>query len=117
MLIARRPSRGLLGGLWEFPGGKLEPGETLPEGLRREIAEELAVEIAVGAELGVYRHAYTHFKVVLHAFACTLVTGEPQPQVASELCWALPAELPDFPMGKIDRQIAHRLLADSQKSA
>jgi len=117
VLIARRPSRGLLGGLWEFPGGKLEPGETLPEGLRREIAEELAVEIAVGAELGVYRHAYTHFKVVLHAFACTLVTGEPQPQVASELCWALPAELPDFPMGKIDRQIAHRLLADSQKSA
>ena len=117
VLIARRPSRGLLGGLWEFPGGKLEPGETLPEGLRREIAEELAVEIAVGAELGVYRHAYTHFKVVLHAFACTLVTGEPQPQVASELCWALPAELPDFPMGKIDRQIAHRLLADSQKLA
>lgn len=117
VLIARRPSRGLLGGLWEFPGGKLEPGETLPEGLRREIAEELTVEVAVGAELGVYRHAYTHFKVVLHAFACTLVTGEPQPQVASELCWALPAELPDFPMGKIDRQIAHRLLADSQKSA
>ncbi len=116
ILIARR-KHPFMGHGWEFPGGKLEENETLPEGLRREIAEELAVEIAVGAELGVYRHAYTHFKVVLHAFACTLVTGEPQPQVASELCWALPAELPDFPMGKIDRQIAHRLLADSQKSA
>jgi A/G-specific adenine glycosylase len=110
VLIARRPANGLLGGLWEFPGGKLESGETLSDGLRREITEELGVDIIVGDALGVYRHAYTHFKVILHAFRCFLVSGEPQPRVASQLCWTQPAQLPDFPMGKIDRQIANHLL-------
>ncbi|HEX9027874.1 MAG TPA: A/G-specific adenine glycosylase, partial [Anaerolineales bacterium] len=57
LLIARRPASGLLGGLWEFPGGKLQPGEDLPACLRREIQEELGVEIEVGSLLGVYRHA------------------------------------------------------------
>jgi len=109
VLIARRPSKGLLGGLWEFPGGKVEPGEDLPTGLRREIQEELGVAIDVDQPFGVYAHAYTHFKVTLHAFTCSLVSGEPQPLEASELHWARPPELFDFPMGKIDRQIAARL--------
>jgi len=106
LLIARRPARGLLGGLWEFPGGKLQDGEDLPACLRREIQEELGVEIEVGAPLGVYRHAYTHFSVTLHAFACSLLSGEPQPLHASELRWAAPAELCGYPMGKLDRQIS-----------
>jgi hypothetical protein len=59
--------------------------------------------------LGTYFHAYTHFKVTLHAFACSLVNGEPQPLEASELRWVKPPELSGFPMGKIDRQIAIRL--------
>lgn len=109
VLIARRPSQGLLGGLWEFPGGKLEEGESLPDGLRREIREELAVEIEVGAELGVYQHAYSHFRITLHAFRCTLRQGEPQALAASELRWVAPADLGQFPMGKIDRQIARRV--------
>lgn len=109
VLIARRPPEGLLGGMWEFPGGKVEPGEELAPALRREIHEELGVEICVDQELGVFRHAYTHYRVTLHAFYCTLLKGEPRALEASELRWIAPAELADFPMGKIDRQIAFLL--------
>jgi A/G-specific adenine glycosylase len=111
VLLARRPPDGLLGGLWEFPGGKVQPGESLPAALEREIREELATAITVGAQLGVYRHAYTHFRVTLHAFHCTLAGAEPQALEHSALAWAAPADLAAYPMGKIDRQIARRLSA------
>ncbi|GIV63052.1 MAG: A/G-specific adenine glycosylase [Bellilinea sp.] len=110
VLLTRRPAKGLLGGMWEFPGGKQEAGETLPECLRREIREELGVEIEVGEPAGVYRHAYSHFKVKLHAFTCRVVNGEPLPHQADGMAWAAPEELSRFPMGKIDRQIAANLL-------
>jgi A/G-specific adenine glycosylase len=106
VLLAQRPSSGLLGGLWEFPGGKQEDGETLPEALRREIIEELDTQIEVGELLGVYNHAYTHFKVTLHAFHCRLTGGEPQALEASDLRWTDIPALADFPMGKIDRMIS-----------
>jgi A/G-specific adenine glycosylase len=106
VLIARRPSHGLLGGMWEFPGGKQQAGEELPACLRREIREELDVEIDVGAPLGVFRHGYTHFHVTLHAFECALAGGEPRALEASEIRWVKPAELAAYPMGKIDRQIS-----------
>lgn len=112
VLIARRPSNGLLGGLWEFPGGKVENGESLPDCLRREVREELGVEVSVGASFGVYQHGYTHFKVTLHAFCCRLLEGEPQALHASEIRWAEPQALSSFPMGKIDRKIAGRIQAD-----
>jgi A/G-specific adenine glycosylase len=108
-LIARRPADGLLGGMWEFPGGKQQEGEDLPECLRREIHEELGVQIEVGELFGVYQHAYTHFKVTLHAFCCVLVKGDPQPLEASALAWVGIGELGAYPMGKIDRQIAKEL--------
>jgi A/G-specific adenine glycosylase len=97
--------------LWEFPGGKVQEGEDLPACLSREIHEELGAKISVVEPLGVYRHAYTHFRVTLHAFRCTLVRGEPVPIQASAVTWVSPFELADYPMGKIDRQIASRLLA------
>ena len=113
VLIAQRPPEGLLGGLWEFPGGKLQPGEELAACLQREISEELGVHIAVQQPVGVYRHAYTHFRVTLHAFHCGLVNGaQPQPLQANDLRWVALAELPTFPMGKIDRMIARDLLAE-----
>lgn len=111
VLIARRPSSGLLGGMWEFPGGKLEDGEELGDGLRREIREELGVDVRVGTPLGIYRHAYTHFRITLHAFECSLLNGEPVALEASQIRWVLPQELGQFPMGKVDRQIALRLAA------
>ncbi len=112
VLIAQRPQKGLLGGMWEFPGGKQQEGEDLPACLRREITEELGVEVAVGAPLGVYYHAYTHFRVTLHAFECSLVKGEPQAIEVNDLRWALPAELTGYPMGKIDRLISRRIIEE-----
>ncbi len=114
VLIAQRPSGGLLGGLWEFPGGKLEPGESLHACLQREIREELGAAIQVGPSLGVYRHAYTHFQVTLHAFRAWLLAGEsPRPVQVQALRWVQLEELTSFPMGKIDREIARRLQKDA----
>ncbi len=111
VLIAQRPQDGLLGGLWEFPGGKLEAGESLASCLQREIGEELGVAIQVGEKMGVYQHAYTHFKVTLHAFACTLIDEqEPQALEAADLRWVAAGDLAGFPMGKIDRQIAQQVI-------
>jgi len=107
VLIAQRPPHGLLGGLWEFPGGKQQPGEDLPACLQREICEELGAQIEIGTPAGVYRHAYTHFRLTLHAFFCRLIAGEPRPIQAAALHWVPPTGLNAFPMGKIDRQIAN----------
>jgi A/G-specific adenine glycosylase len=110
VLITQRPSNGLLGSLWEFPGGKVEPNEDLAACLQREIKEELEVEIRVGEPFGEYRHAYTHFRVTLHAFLCQLCGGSPPKAVqVQDLRWVKAEELADYPMGKIDRQIARRL--------
>jgi A/G-specific adenine glycosylase len=109
VLICRRPEGELLGGLWEFPGGKQEDGELLEDCLRRELREELGIDVAVGAPLGIYQHAYTHFKVTVHAFECRLVSGEPRTLVHPEMQWADLGGLALFPMGKIDRQIANTL--------
>jgi A/G-specific adenine glycosylase len=110
VLLTRRPAKGLLGGLWEFPGGKLEPEETLAECLQREIREELGAAIRVGSQVGVYRHAYTHFKVTLHAFEAELLDGEPRPLQADALEWVPESALAAYPMGKIDRQIAAQIV-------
>jgi A/G-specific adenine glycosylase len=108
-LLATRPANGLLGGLWEFPGGKAEPGESLPETLQREIREELAASVEVGDKFGVYQHAYTHFRITLHAFLCTLNGEQPQPLEADEIAWVSPENLKMYPMGKVDRIIARKL--------
>jgi A/G-specific adenine glycosylase len=113
VLIACRPPQGLLGGLWEFPGGKLQEGENLQGCLRREIGEELGVEVEVGAQIGEYRHAYTHFRVTLFAYRCILLQGEPRPIQAADVRWVLPGDLPKYPMGKIDRQISQTLLSST----
>ena len=109
VLLARRPSEGLLGGMWEFPGGKVEAGESLEDCLKREMREELGVQVRVGQAFGVYRHAYTHFRITLHAFRCELVEGRPRPLQAAGLAWVAPADLGNYPMGKVDRLIARRL--------
>lgn len=115
VLIARRAENGLLGGLWEFPGGKVQADETLTSALSREIREELAVEIQVGAPLGVYRHAFTHFKITLHAFRATLLNGaQPQPLEHSALAWVTPQDCANYPMGKVDRLIAVQLVVDCE---
>ena len=108
-LIARRPAKGMLGGLWEFPGGKREKGEYLDTCLKREIREELGTAIRIIAPFGVYQHAYTHFKVTLHAFLCELNGKDPQALEADEIIWVSAAQLEDYPMGKIDRKISEKV--------
>jgi A/G-specific adenine glycosylase len=110
VFIARRPAKGLLGGLWEFPGGKLEAQETLQQALQRELQEELGLaQVQIGDQIGVFQHAYTHFRVTLHAFECRLLQGEPDPLQHEAAEWVLPPDLGQYPMGKLDRLIAARL--------
>ncbi|MEW5763976.1 MAG: A/G-specific adenine glycosylase [Acidobacteriota bacterium] len=91
-LVTKRPPGGLLGGLWELPGGKVEEGES-PEGaLAREIREEVGADCEILAGLPVVRHAYSHFKVVLHPFDCRLAPGSPPPAPAVPHRWILPEE-------------------------
>ncbi len=108
VLIARRPPGGLLGGLWEFPGGKAEPGESIDQTLRRELREEMAIDVELLDSLGCYVHAYTHFKVSVYAFECRLKGNLPQLLEHTALRWVRPEALRRFPMGKVDRQIARR---------
>lgn len=109
-LIAKRPEKGLFGGLWEFPGGKLDEGETLRETLYREIIEELDAKIEVGEEFGVYTHTLTHFHLTLHAFLCRLHDGEaPKAIEAADFAWVTAAQMADYPMGKVDRMISNEL--------
>ncbi|MDX1437024.1 MAG: NUDIX domain-containing protein, partial [Anaerolineales bacterium] len=106
VLITRRPQDALLGGMWEFPGGKIRPDEALEEGLQREIKEELGVQVRVGEACGTYHHAYTHYRITLHAFRCRLAGGRPEPLEVDEIQWAHFDDLTEYPMGKIDRMIS-----------
>ena len=114
LLIARRPLEGLLGGLWEFPGGKREAGESLPDCLRRELREELAIEVEVGQRFAVVKHAFTHFKITLHAFDCRYQGAlppysEPQALQALDWAWVSEEELARYSFGKADRQVIAEL--------
>ena len=109
ILIAQRPPEGMLGGLWEFPGGKQEPGETLPQCLRREINEELGVEIEVGEPVTVVKHSYTHFKITLHAFYCRLLRGQPQAIGVADWRWVKPHQFDGFAFPRTDQQILEAL--------
>ena len=104
-LIAQRPLTGLLGGLWEFPGGKQEPGETLPQALKREIQEELAIDITVGDHLTSIKHAYTHFRITLHAFHAVHTGGQPQHLGVADHAWVTLADLDDYAFAVTDQKI------------
>ena len=109
VLIAQRPIRALLGGLWEFPGGKRELSETLTACLRRELREELGIRVRVGRERAALEHAYSHFSVTLHVFECALLGGSPRAIQAADVRWARVRDLGRYPMGKLDRQVARSL--------
>lgn len=109
ILIDRRKPEGLLGGLWEFPGGKVEPGETIPDCIQREIQEELGIVIAVEEKLMTIDHAYTHFKVTLNVHHCRHVSGESQTLECDEIKWVTLAELDQYPFPKANLQIIQAL--------
>ena len=109
ILIAQRPLGGRLGGLWEFPGGKVEAGETLPQCLRREIKEELGIRIKVGKPIASIDHAYTHFKITLHAFECEFISGKPQALEVQDFKWVRMSELGKYAFARTDLRIIEAL--------
>lgn len=95
--IQRRPSKGHLGGLWEFPGGKIKPGESPRGALIRECREELKTEVDPLEKIAVVRHAYTHFKITLHVFVCRISQNEVRPQTSLPSRWITLAEIKQYP--------------------
>lgn len=100
-LMARRLAGTHLEGLWEFPGGKVDPGETLESCLARELAEELGVGSTIGPLRWSTAHDYPAKRVELHFFDCALA-GDPSPRLGQELRWVNRAELAALPLPEAD---------------
>jgi A/G-specific adenine glycosylase len=96
ILIQKRPAGGLLGGLWEFPGGKVEQGESLTGALRREVREELGAGIEGVRRLTTVRHAYTRFQVTLHAFTCKI--RDPHFKAGPRRRWVTLSSIRKYPL-------------------
>jgi A/G-specific adenine glycosylase len=117
LLIARRPTDDLLGGLWEFPGGKRENGESLEDCLRREIKEELDIAIRVDAPFMSLDHGYSHFRFTLHAFHCTYLKGNPRPLGCSDFRWVRISDLETFALSRADQKLAAALKERGSRSS
>jgi mutator protein MutT len=109
LLITQRHARSHLGGLWEFPGGKREAGETFEQCLVREIREELGVDIVVGELFEEVAHAYPEKSVRLKFFTCQLLSGEPQPLDCAAVKWVTNLELASFQFPAADAQLLEKL--------
>lgn len=105
LLIALRPNDGMLGGLWEFPGGKNENSEPIEGTISRELKEELGVDVRVYQKFKMIKHAYSHFKISLHAYWCTIEFGEPQPKSSQELKWVSLDKIDKYPFPKANRTL------------
>lgn len=105
VLITQRPPASMLGGLWEFPGGKCHDGETLEACLQREIKEELSIEVEVGESIAAIRHAYSHFRITLHAFNCRQTGGRLRALGVADWRWVTAGELDHFAFPVTDQKI------------
>ena len=109
LLIQRRPDEGLLGGLWEFPGGKQEDGESMEEACRREVREELGIEMDGVEPFYTLSHAYSHFKITLHAFRGRLADGPPEAREGQPFRWVTVEELNDYGFPRANRRLIEEL--------
>jgi A/G-specific adenine glycosylase len=118
ILIARRPEQGLLGGLWEFPGGKVEAGETPAQAARREVREELGVEAEVVRKADTVEHAYSHFRITLHLYHARWLAGGPSVDrtAAESPRWALPDELGRYAFPAANQAIVRRLVSGEERT-
>lgn len=103
-LLGQRPPKGLLGGLWEFPGGKVEAGETHERALRREIREELGIGVRIGGLVASVNHAYSHFKVTLNVYKCAHTSGTPLANAHTQLKWVLPRDFNRYAFPKANHK-------------
>ena len=104
VLLAQRPEGKSMAGLWEFPGGKVEPGECPEEALIRELQEELGIDTWASclAPLTFASHAYEDFHLLMPLFACRKWEGTPQPKEGQTLKWVHPRDMRDYPMPPAD---------------
>ena len=110
ILVTRRLPGTHLAGYWEFPGGKLEAGETHDDCLRRELREELDAEIKVGSKLHTSRFTYPSRALELHFYSCTALT-EPRPMLGQEMRWVPRSELAELQLPPADIELVRRLTA------
>jgi mutator protein MutT len=112
ILICRRHGDAVLGGFWEFPGGKVEAGEAVEACLHRELREELGIGIRIRQPMATIQHAYAHACVRLHPFVCDLLQGEARPIQSAELKWIAPAELKHHPFPPANARLLEKLQAE-----
>lgn len=112
-LACQRPAHKARGLLWEFVGGKVEPGESKQEALIRECREELGVTVSVGEVYLEVTHAYPDLTIHLTLFQASLLEGTPQPLEHRQLRWITRAEIPDYPFCPADEVILEKLLAEA----
>jgi 8-oxo-dGTP diphosphatase len=113
ILIARRPAGDRLAGYWEFPGGKLENGETPRACLKREMYEEFGIQVRIGAFVDQTEHRDDHLAIRLLVFEAEIEKGEVQPTVHDAIRWVAPDQMPYFRFAPADRPIVQRLQAGS----
>lgn len=114
LLITQRRPGDHLEGLWEFPGGKREPGETFENCLQRELREELGIEVDVGETLASVTHSYPEKTVHLRFFRCVCQTGEPLPLGCHALVWITPTDLDRYAFPAADAQLLQLLAARAE---
>lgn len=109
LLITQRMAEDTLGGYWEFPGGKVDPGEELKAALQRELREEIGVESEIGAEIHHIIHAYPDRDVRLYFFDVRITSGEPQKLEVADLRWVTTDELMNYQFPEADRPLLNQL--------
>jgi len=112
LLITQRPPESHLGGLWEFPGGKREAGESFEQCLRRELAEELGIEVQVHELVEDLVHHYPERSVHLKFFRCRWLRHEPRAILCHGWAWIGPEQLPDYPFPAADARLLEKLRSD-----
>ncbi len=116
-LITRRKPDGLLGGLWEFPGGKIRPGERPDTACEREIKEETGLTVAAVEQIAQVKHAYTHFKIVMHVFSCRFLSGRVRLDGPVDFRWIAVEDIGAYPFPGANHKFFPALRAASHPAA